>query len=933
MGGMQIGRVPLVGRQADLEALRDEIAAVGRAGRAVVVSGDAGMGKTRLLRDFTDGLDGIVVLRGACVDSGSGPAPLTAVTDLLRDLVDALGVEAVRAAAGAGADALGVLVPALAEAPGDAERLADVVVETISELARSHRLAVVVEDLHWADGTTCEIVSRLVRRAAVLPLFVLLSYRTDDMGRGHPLRPVLAELDRARLLTHRPLTRLSPADVAVLATAVHGEALAPGVLLDIAARSDGIPFYVEELASFTGERLPTSLREVLLLRYERLDAEARRFARVLATGGVEVTHAVVRAVFDGDDLALEEAVRTAVDAQVLVVRGDAYAFRHALMQEAVYAELLPTERTRLHTAYAVALEASAPTPRVLADIAHHWRAAHVPDRALAAAVAAQGAASRASAWSTAAEAGERALELWESVPDPEGVTGVRRVDLLQRTSGALVSANRQERALAFVQEAVALWPEEDAVGRAAILADLATSELQVGVSDGVASIEQALAILGEDPAHDLQRAGLLLSSARVHMLNGRQRAGIEVAEQARATAEEAAAAGDPDAAEIVAQAMLIAATCLVTGGDAEGLALFEEARSRATGFARPLMRYYINYSNALMLVGRYDEAIAVAREGQEYGKAHVVDRGPLVMLEANVIEGLIYSGRMQQAEELGSRMLPMMEPGLYSAFLRERLVCLAIWRGHVPEAEAALETARRELDMFGAYEFQTRFGMTYDLGQLALARRDALAALEWARIACSETNGGVLVLPLTAVAARAVAALRERGEDSDTRPFRAVLDAFREWPLIPLWSSLFAAELGEGPWQAAIDAEGPAYLRAYARVRHAEALLASGDRAAAREALAAAAAFADEIGADGLAARARELAADAGLANASAHSALTAREEQVLELVAEGLSNSQIAERLYISVKTVSVHVSAILRKLDVSSRTAAAAIHRRTAA
>lgn len=933
MGGMQIGRVPLVGRGADLDALRDEVAAVGHTGRAVVVSGDAGMGKTRLLRDFTAGLDEIVVVRGACVDSGSGPAPLTAVTDVLRDLVDALGADAVRAAAGAGADALGVLVPALADVPGDAERLADVVVETISELARTHRLAVVVEDLHWADGTTCEIASRLVRRAAVLPLFVLLSYRTDDMGRGHPLRPILAELDRARLLTHRPLTRLSPADVAVLATAVHGDALAPGVLRDIAARSDGIPFYVEELASFTGERLPTSLREVLLLRYERLDGEARRFARVLATGGVEVTHPVLRAVFEGDDLALEAAVRDAMDAQVVVVRGDAYAFRHALMQEAVYAELLPTERTRLHTAYAVALEESDPTPRVLADIAHHWRAAHVPDRALAAAVAAQQAASRASAWTTAAEAGERALELWDSVTDAEGVTGVRRVDLLRRTSGALVSANRQERALAFAQEAVALWPEDDTVGRAAILADLATSELQVGVSDGVASIEQALAILGDDPAHDMQRAGLLLSSARVHMLNGRQRAGIEVAEQARATAEEAAAAGDREAAEIVAQAMLIAATCLVTGGDADGLALFEKARSRATGFPRALMRYYINYSNALMLVGRYDEAIEVAREGQTYGKAQVVDRGPLVMLEANVIEGLIYSGRMRQAEELGSRMLPMMEPGLYSAFLRERLVCLTIWRGHFADAEAALETARRELDMFGAYEFQTRFGMTYDLGQLALARRDAHAALEWARLACSETAAGVLVLPLTAVAARAVAMLRERGEDADARPFRAVLDSFRGWPLRPLWAAVFAAELGEGPWQAVIDAEGPAYIRAYARLRHGEALLASGDRTAARDALAAAAAGADGIGADGIAARARELSSDAGLAGAAPQSALTAREEQVLELVAEGLTNGQIAERLYISVKTVSVHVSAILRKLDAPSRTAAAAIHRRNAA
>jgi DNA-binding CsgD family transcriptional regulator len=933
MGGMQIGRVPLVGRQADLDALREEVAAVGPTGRAVLVSGDAGMGKTRLLRDFTEGLDGFVVVRGAAVDSGSGPAPLTAITDLLRDLVRHLGVDRVRAAAGPGADALGVLVPALAEAPGDAERLADVVVETFSELARTQRVAVIIEDLHWADGTTAEIASRLVRRAAVLPLFVVLSYRTDDMGRRHPLRPVLAELDRARLLTHRPLERLSPVDVAVLATAVHGDTLPAGVLHDIAARSDGIPFYVEELASFTGGRLPTSLREVLLLRYERLDAEARRFVRVLATGGVEVTHSVLRDVFDGDETTLEAAARSAVDAQVIVIRGDAYAFRHALMQEAVYAELLPTERTRLHTAYAVALEASSPTPRVLADVAHHWRAAHVPDKALAAAIAAQRAASNASAWSTAAEAGERALELWDSVPDAEEVAGVLRVDLLRRTAAALVSANRQERALAFTREAVALWPEDDIVGRAAILADLATNEFQAGVSDGVASIEQALAIVGDDPAHDVQRAGLLLHSARVHMLNGRQRAGTEVAARARATAEAAAKAGDPAAAEIVAQAMLIAATCLTTAGDAAGIALFEEARAQATGFLRALMRYYINYSNSLMLAGRYDDAIRIAREGQEYGKAHVADRGPLVMLEANMIEALIYSGRMREAEELGARLMPLIEPGLYSAFLRERLVCVAIWRGHVGDAEVALETARRELDMFGAYEFQTRFGMAYDLGQLALARGDARAALAYADTAWREPAGAVLALPLVAVAARAVAMLREDGEDADIQPYRAVLEGFADWPVTPLWSAVFAAELGEGPWSAAFDAAGPAYIRAYARVRHAEALLAQGDRAGAKEALAAAASYADEIGAEGLMARAGELSSDAGLAAAGPQSVLTAREQQVLQLVAEGLSNGQIAQRLYISVKTVSVHVSAILRKLDVSSRTAAAAVYRRTAA
>lgn len=933
MGGMQIGRVPLVGRQADLDALRDEIAAVDAHGRAVVVSGDAGMGKTRLLRDFAESLDvGVIVLRGASVDSGSGPAPLTAITDLLRDLVDALGVDAVREAAGPAADALGVLVPALADSPGDAERLADVVVETFSNLARTQRLVVIIEDLHWSDSTTCEIAARLVRRAAVLPLFVLLSYRTDDVGRGHPLRPVLAELDRARLLTHRPLARLSPAEVGALATAVHGDTLAAEVLLDIAARSDGIPFYVEELASFSGERLSISLRDVLLLRYERLDAEARRFARVLATGGVEVADPVLRAVFEGEESALEAAVRSAVDAQVVVIRDDAYAFRHALMQEAVYAELLPTERTRLHTAYAVAWEAAAPTARVLADIAHHWRAAHVPDRALAAAVAAQRAASGASAWSTAAEAGERALELWDAVTDPETVSGTTRVKLLRRTSAALVSANRNDRALAFAREAVALWPEEDVVGRADMLGDLATIEFQAGVSDGVESIEQALAILEDDPRHDVQRAGLLLSSARVHMLNGRQSLGTEVAARAHATAEPAAIAGDRFAAEILVQALLIDATSRTTAGDESGLALFARARAQAGGYVRAMMRYYINYSNALMLVGRYDEAIAVAREGQEYGRTHVADLGPLVMIEANMIEAHIYAGRLREAEELGA-LLPMVEPGLYSAFLRERLVCLAIWRGRIDGAEAALEAARLELDMFGAYEFQTRFGMAYDLGELALARGDAHQALSHARAAWETPAAGVLALPLTAVAARAVAMLRERGEEADIEPYREVLASFADWPVTPLWTAVFAAELGEGSWGSAVDAAGPAYVRAYARVRRGEELLAAGDRPAAREVLSAAAEYAAELGADGLVARARTVMTDAGLAGEAPRSVLTSREEQVLELVAEGLTNGQIAERLYISAKTVSVHVSAILRKLEAPSRTAAAAIYRRSAA
>lgn len=929
---MQIGRLPLVGREDDLEALRAEAAQVGTAGRVVVVSGDAGMGKSRLLREFTDGLGGFRVVRGACVDTGSGPAPLTAITDLLRGLVDELGADAVREAAGRGADALGVLVPVLADSAGDTERLADVVVDLVSELARTHRLALVIEDLHWADGTTSEIAVRLARRAAVVPLLLLLSYRSDDLGRGHPLRPVLAELDRARLVTPLPLSRLTPAQVGELAGAAQDSALSPAALRDITMRSDGIPFYVEELASLAGERIPDSLLDVLLLRYERLDADAQRFARVLAAGGVEVDHGILAAVFAADDESLERAVRGAVDAQVVVIDRTAYAFRHALMQEAIYADLLPTERTRLHTAYAVALEAAPPTPRALADIAHHWRAANVSDRALAAAVTSQRAALGASAWSTAAESGERALELWDSVAGPEELSGMTRVQLLRVTAGALGAANRLDRALAFAREAAAQWPSDDVAGRARMLGDLALSEFDAGVSDGGATIDTALAILGDDPRHDLQRADLLLNAARLHMLSGRNAAGIEAADGARRIADAVMEKGDGETTEIIAQSLLIAATCRATGGDPAGIPLFEEARRYAAGHTRATMRYFINYSNTLMLAGRYEEAKSVAEEGIDFGRSAMADRGPLVMIQSNRIEALMYLGHLEEAQAVGAKLLRMTEPGLYSAFLRERLLCLDIWRGELDAAASAFGAARMELDAFGAYEFQTRLGLAYDLGELALARGDADEALRHARSGMEAAGGTVLVLPLTAVGARAVAQLRSRGEDADLEPYRAALASLADWPTTPLWAAVFAAELGEGEWDAVTEAVGPAYVHAYARLRRAESLLAEGRRGEAQTALTDSARVADEFGADGLAARARDLLADAGLAADASHSALTAREEQVLELVAEGLTNAQIAERLYISAKTVSVHVSAVLRKLNVPSRTAAAAAHRAAA-
>ncbi|MFC8598950.1 ATP-binding protein, partial [Isoptericola sp. NPDC057191] len=529
-------RPPMIGRDTELAALHDAFATARDGdGGTVVVGGEAGIGKTRLVSEFLAGLagaadDGPLVLHGQCADSGSGPLPYAALTGMLADVLDALGPEATLEAAGPAADALGTLAPGLVDVRRDVDhgRLPEVVADLMTTVATARPVVVVLEDLHWSDDVTRTVLARLARSAPRSTMLVVATYRSDDVGRRHPLRTTLAELERSRLATRVDVPRLDATDSARLVTTLVTDVTARGrvrdlpgtVLGELVERSEGVPFYAEELAAFAGEAMPVSLRDLLLLRYSTLSDDAQTFCRTVAAAGQHAPHDLLTAMLGTDGLdRAEAAAREAVEAQVLVANPDGYRFRHALMQEAVDAELLPGEARRLHAACARAIEESGRTLRDVASAADHWWRARVPDRALASAVEVVTTAESDGATSTAVAAGERALELWDLVPGADRVAGLHHAALLRHVAVALQDAAQVDRAAGIARESVAEWPADDPAGRAQALSTLAHILGKAGDAASDNLLDEALALL---PADDhAGRAPLLRLKARNAMMDHR----------------------------------------------------------------------------------------------------------------------------------------------------------------------------------------------------------------------------------------------------------------------------------------------------------------------------------------------------------------------------------------------------------------------------
>jgi DNA-binding CsgD family transcriptional regulator len=988
-----------VGRTAELARLAAawDRAAAGTP-TALLVGGEAGVGKTRLVGELVAAARraGGTVLVGGCVELGGEGVPFAPLIEALRSLAHDLDEPELARMVPAQARAeLARLLPELGPGSNGATggdrlstppgpwseqgRLFELLLGLLERLSDGRPTLLVVEDLHWADRSTRDLLAFLHRNLRHGRLLLVMTYRSDELHRRHPLRPFLAELDRGRRVERLELARFGPAEVAAQLAGIQG-APAPTELVErIHARSGGNAFFVEELAASAGADgdLPPSLRDTLLARIELLAEPTQQVLRVAAAAGARVEHDLLAETATLGEAELLDGLREAVSAHVLLVSDGAYGFRHALVKEAVYAELLPGERTRLHARFAAALAArdGARDPGLAAELAWHWYAAHDLERALPAAIEAGKAAERAYAFAEAQRQFERALELWEraSAPPPDEA-GLDKAELLARAGEAAANTGASERAVALVRSALAeVDPGRDPL-RASQLTERLAFHLRVAGRPGAfEAYQEAVRLVPPGPSPERARA--LAGLGQALMLRARSAEAASVCEEAIAVAR---AVGDR---VVEGHALNSLGTAIARLDQVDrGLACLREARRLAAelGAVKDEARACVNLSDLLDDLGRLEESVAVAGEGMEVATAAGLRRTFGAFLAGNAAASLYHLGRWAETVQLTDAYLQLSDDeDLNTVTLRQSRAVLDAGRGDFASALAHVRAARRlSGDIFIAVQYPP-----------VLAAAEAEVAAWQGRLedAAATVAGGLAALqgPLAdlracmllalglRVEAERVALATARHDDDTVADARLVAEELLRWARGTLEGSEVAwqravlatceAEAartrGDGDpqgWLAAVAAweeAGYPYHLAVARWRAAETLLARrGDRNQAGELLRQGHATAVAIGAEPLrrelerlarlgridlrreaAVGERDGAPDAREPEpAGAELGLTARELEVLALVAEGRSNRQVADALFISAKTASVHVSNILAKLGVASRVEAAAVAHR---
>jgi len=979
-----------VGRIQELAQLGELLArAVAGTPVLVLVGGEAGVGKTSLAEQLaaTAREQGVRVLSSGCVPLGEEGLPFAPVIEALRELADQLDPAELDAVAGPARHELGRLLPDLACGPevvvspaaagvGQGQ-LFELLLGVVQRLAARAPLLWVVEDLHWADRSTRDLLAYLATYLRSGRAMVVCTFRSDELHRRHPLRGLLGELGRNRRVHRLELPRFTRTELAQQLAGLLGADPSAQLIDEIYARAQGNPFFTEELvlAGNGGGHpaLPPSLQQVLLTRVVRLGPRTQQLLRVVAAAGPGVTQPLLAVIAGIDDQQLLDSLREAVDQQLLLPEpgSDGYVFRHALLAEAVYSELLAGERVRLHTALASALETGveagdAPASRA-ARLAYHWAAAGDQPRALSASVQAAAAAEGVYALAEAQLQLERALALWDQVPDAEALAGVDRVGLLARCAEATYLTGDIARAAELVRQAIASVDQVRQPLRAGLLYEQLAHCLR-RLRDPAALDAQQQAVRLVPPEPSVERAWVLGSLAQYLLTMDRL-------EEARGPAEEAAAiAGQVGAIAEEATARATLGNVLVHLGEADaGLAELEVAVELATktGDVIVVLRTLVSRSDGLNAAGRLQEAVVVALDGLRQARRLGLVRGNGPVLAANATEALRALGRWDQAEQISREGLEISPSGpAYSALPVDR-AALDLGLGDLDAAQARLQAVRRLLPdpIPGAQYAGPLLG---SLAELSLWRGDLELAKQLLAQAVPQVEANpryaapIYALGLRVEADRAeLARARHPGQPApDDSTASTLLERVREaaegpagagLPELAAWHATGRAERTRqqgrsdpAAWAAAAAAWerlGQPYRLAYTGFRHAEALLAAGDRDTAEAVLGRAAEITGQLGArllDGeiraLARRSRlGLAAPAGATAATADAptpaeqlGLTPREVEVLALVAAGQSNRQIAQALFISPKTVGVHISNILSKLGVAGRVEAAAIAHR---
>lgn len=972
-----------VGRAEELRELDSAAeASAGQRPALILLGGESGVGKTRLIREFEALLEDrdVLVLRGEAVEQEDGELPFTPLTSALRPLARAgdpafseLGrsSRAQLAALLPGLDDLGA--PADAREPSAQVRLFEALLELLGVLSERLPLVLVLEDLHWADRSTRTFVSFLARGLRQERLLVVVTYRSDELHRRHPLRPLLSELARLDVVRRIELPAFNRTEVAEILADILGTQPADALVDRLYDRSEGNPLYTEELlaAGMDGRGAPPdSLRDAFMLRIERLPADAQTAARVIAVGR-RLDEELIGQGSGLDPAALQVALHEAVAEHVLVTGQDGQLrFRHALLREVVYDNLLPGERGELHLRLARALEGRMGRDReqeaeLAAAVAGHYAAAGDQPAALRAAVHAALAARDVHAYGEAAEQAERALELWPRVPGAEKQIPLSRVDLLRLAASAHRVAGDRERAEVLLVRALeGVESGADPEVYVGLLAQL--SKIQWSLNRGVeavATAERGLAMLPAGESSSL-RAPLTAWLARTRFLRGRFREAIEHGEPALAAAEQA---GDQATEADVLNTLGMAHTAL--GRVEEGVALLERAIQigQETDDLDNLGYAYSNLADMLSLAGRTREALDKATEGLSAIPRRVARLHDWLMLTVAQLafeagEWDVMRAHLQPTaglEDRGSIYRLMVEAEVALGHGDEQL---AETRLRDAEPLVAGSTEPQWIGWFGALEGE-RLRRRYDLLEARSVVEHALGRME----VC--TDDVMRIARSSAVGARVEGDIARRARDlkepasrrdalARLRIHLSRLDAAAQegGPVEAAWLAVGKAEMasargrgGAALWREAAgqwDTICRPYLAAICRWREAESAVEAGERTQSEHAAQAALEAATRLGAgwlqadlEGLVRRARLHLVEAASSSDSAQApageqespfGLTPRELQVLGLIAEGATNRQIGAALFMAEKTASVHVSRILSKLGVKTRTQAAAVAHR---
>jgi predicted ATPase len=387
-----IGRVSsprFVGRREELAVLEAALQrAEAGAGAVVLIGAEAGMGKSRLVAELRQRADtsGACAAVGECLPLGQGELPYAPIVGALRSLLrqragrlpdgivhDELArllPELAGPAPAASPEAVGA--PGLSGAAGTTSRLFEQLLDVFTTLARDAPVVLAIEDVHWSDPSTRDFLTFLVRGTRHESLALVLTYRSDEVGRGHPARPFLTELERSGQALRVELRGFQRAELREQVREILGRDPTPRLLDNLLRRAQGNPFFTEELLAIVEDQdapLPESLREAMLSRIDGSPDPVRAVLRVAAVAGREVDHALLSAVTSLDGAVLIDAVRDAVRSHLLVEAASGYGFRHALLREAVYGDLLAEERRALHLELARVL--SGAPEGTGAELAHH----------------------------------------------------------------------------------------------------------------------------------------------------------------------------------------------------------------------------------------------------------------------------------------------------------------------------------------------------------------------------------------------------------------------------------------------------------------------------------------------------------------------------------------------------------------------------------